>query len=292
MEGQGVTNYAADRPSYAFSSATTEFDDILIRRGVVTLEQALGAKGASAEEARRLAAQATTSTSTYRNNHDEEDDEPSPNVSFDDDDEDDKTSSDLEDDEYNIVNDDEFMQQYRAKRLAELRERQPQASIKHTTVSSNRFFGQVIPIQRHEWTHRVNEASHENWVVVTLTSNHTDITGPTEAAIGVLATHCSSIQFVTIPSNSAIENWPDSNLPSIFIYRHGKMTCELIRMKRQCTPLQLLEELASSGEIDFRPEEIKNVKDYNTKLNQDRQYSLRRHLNLTGCQEEDHDEVA
>lgn len=293
MEGQGVTNYAVDKPSYAFSSATTEFDDILIRRGVVTLEQALGAKGASAEEARRLA-----TASTSRNNQDE-DDEPSPHVSFEDE-EDKDNNSDSEDDDDEYLDQDEFMQQYRAKRLAELRERQlastttgSSSSGPHTTVqgSSNRF-GQVIPIQRHEWTHRVNEASHENWVVVTLTSNHTDITGPTEAAIAALATHCPSIQFVTIPSHSAIEHWPDANLPSIFLYRHGKMTRELIRMKRHCTPLQLLEELASSGGIDFGPEEIKKVKDYNAKLDQDRQYTLQRHLHLTGYQEEDNDDVA
>ena len=55
MDGRGVTNYSLDKPSYGFSTATSEFDDALISRGVVTFEQAMIAKGASPEEARRLA---------------------------------------------------------------------------------------------------------------------------------------------------------------------------------------------------------------------------------------------
>ena len=55
MEGRGVTNYAPETPSYAFSTATTEFDDALISKGIVSFEQAMIAKGASPREARRLA---------------------------------------------------------------------------------------------------------------------------------------------------------------------------------------------------------------------------------------------
>ena len=54
MDGRGVTNYSTDKPSYGFSTATTEFDDALMSRGVVTFEQAMIAKGASPQEARRL----------------------------------------------------------------------------------------------------------------------------------------------------------------------------------------------------------------------------------------------
>jgi hypothetical protein len=54
MEGRGVTNYSTDKPSYGFSTATTEFDDALISRGIVTFEQAMLAKGATPTEALRL----------------------------------------------------------------------------------------------------------------------------------------------------------------------------------------------------------------------------------------------
>jgi hypothetical protein len=47
MEGRGVTNYSTGKPSYGFSSATTEFDDALTSRGIVTFEQAMIAKGAT-----------------------------------------------------------------------------------------------------------------------------------------------------------------------------------------------------------------------------------------------------
>ena len=54
MDGRGVTNYSTDKPSYGFSTITTDFDDALMSRGVVTFEQAMIAKGASPQEARRL----------------------------------------------------------------------------------------------------------------------------------------------------------------------------------------------------------------------------------------------
>ena len=56
MEGRGVTNYSTEKPAFAFSTRTTEFDDALVERNIVTLEQAFMAKGASEKEAQRLAA--------------------------------------------------------------------------------------------------------------------------------------------------------------------------------------------------------------------------------------------
>ncbi|CAB9525254.1 Phosducin-like protein 3 [Seminavis robusta] len=269
MEGQGVTNYSVDKPTYAFSSSTTEFDDALIRRGVVTLEQAIGGKGASESEAQRLAALARSS---------KENPDKSTTVN----------NSDVDSDD-EFLDDDDFMAQYRAKRLAELKQGE-----QHATQSSKKSttFGQVVPIQRPEWSRQVNDASHNAWVVVTLTSSsHSEITAPIESTIDSLATQCPSVKFVTIPSTSAIANWPDSNLPSIFIYRDGKMAQELVQMKQIWTPLKLVEELASAGGVEFPAEEIENVKEYNAKLNQDRQYTLRRQLQMEDYEEEDDDLV-
>ena len=43
-----------------------------------------------------------------------------------------------------------------------------------------------------------------------------------------LAAKFDNVKFVSIPSTSAIENWPAENLPSIFCYRYGKMQHQLI----------------------------------------------------------------
>lgn len=272
MEGQGVTNYNADKPTYAFTAATTEFDDELIRRGIVTMEQAMVSKGASAAEAQRLAAQAQeTATSEQVVVEKETNDTNSDDDSFEDD-------------------DDEFLQKYRQQRLAEMK--QQHATATNSNVKDSNSFGQVIPIQRPEWTHHVNEASQNCWVVVTLTSNNPALTGSIEAAVTALAQHCPSVKFVTIRSTSAIDNWPDANLPSIFIYRHGKMQQELIQMKRALTTLQVMEELASGG-VQFQAPEIESVKDYSAKVEQDRYQTttMERRRRLMLDEEDDDDEV-
>ena len=61
MADGNTTSYSLDKPTYAYTARTTEFDDALIRRGIVTLEQAMMGKGASAAEAKRLAAEARES---------------------------------------------------------------------------------------------------------------------------------------------------------------------------------------------------------------------------------------
>ncbi|GAX29483.1 hypothetical protein FisN_16Hh074 [Fistulifera solaris] len=91
MEGSGVTNYATDKPSYAYSTATTEFDDALLQRDIVTPTQVFLAKGASLEEAQRLVALREATNVTV-----------------------DPTTSDVDDDSFS--DDEEIMQRYRQQR--------------------------------------------------------------------------------------------------------------------------------------------------------------------------------
>ena len=56
MEGAGVTNYNVDKPSYAYTTATTQFDDALLAHGVVNRTQTITAKGASVAQAQELLA--------------------------------------------------------------------------------------------------------------------------------------------------------------------------------------------------------------------------------------------
>jgi hypothetical protein len=212
MEGRGVTNYAGGKPSYAFSTSTTEFDDALMQRGIVTFEQAMMAKGASAEEAKRLA-----------------------------------TARDVKKGEAAIVvgecesgeeedyseDDDEFLQRYRQKRLEELK------TSKSITTTTTLLFGEVMHIARPDWGREVNDDSQKVWVVVVLTSHDVERTGCAEEAVQVLAQKFADVKFVSIPSNAAIANWPDERLPTIFLYRHGKLQQEFIGMKRNISANEL-----------------------------------------------------
>jgi hypothetical protein len=84
-------------------------------------------------------------------------------------------------------------------------------------------------------------------VVVCLTSSDTERTGRVEQAVRQLAEAYRSTKFILIPSRSAIHNWPDSNLPSIFLYRYGKMQTELLRLSPETDEEQLEDTLRESG---------------------------------------------
>lgn len=223
MEGRGVTNYSSDKPSYGFSTATTEFDDALVSRGIVTFEQAMLAKGASPAEALRLTklheqgqeimtgGQATTKNvdgSFYEQVADGND--TALNGSTDDDDE-------------------EFMSKYRQMRLREMKSER----INHVRPNKH---GDVVHIARSDWNREVNEASNDGmWVIVTLSRSssclserHDELCDKVQSIIVELADRFQDIKFVSIPSNSAIKNWPVENLPTLFCYRFGKLQHQLI----------------------------------------------------------------
>ena len=275
MEGQGVTNYSLDKPSYAFTAATTEFDDALMKRGIVTHEQAIFAKGASSEEAKRLVAEAKQASLERINNNNAVNTEEA-----------DESDSDFDDD------DDEFLQKYRQQRLAEMK--QEHGNTDETSKQKSAVFGDVVTIQRPEWTHHVNEASRDATVVVVLTSSNVELTGSTEAAVSTLAPLCRSIKFVTIPSNSAIANFPDANLPCAFVYQNGTMVHELsggdASLKRATTPLQLMRDLQRVG-VEFESQEQEKVKDHSLRSEEGRREVLRRRMKLMDAEEGDDDEV-
>jgi hypothetical protein len=254
MNGAGVTNYdAGGRPSYGFTASTTQFDEELIRRGIVTRQQALMAKGMTAAQAQELLQnnepeRSATTTTTKKANADDED--------INDD------GCEFNDDEDEV--DDEFVQEYRRKRLAAM-----MAAASSST--------EPLQIDRTEWTRHVNEASQHRWVVICLTSSDTERTGRMEHAIrtiahslgdtrstsftdptsdngddaGTVVSTPSSLppSFVFIPAHSAIPNWPVSNLPSLFLYRHGTMQHELVRLRTDLTPRDVLGILQTAGVV-------------------------------------------
>lgn len=231
MEGQGVTNYHPGKSSYGYSARTTEFDDALIQRGIITHEQAIFSKGASSEEAARLA-RLKNSATHVQESADDDGSEHERNE---------KADGDEEDEDDYLLEDDEFLDRYRQQRLEELQEEK--SKLKGEKIE----FGEVVLISRDEWNRQVNEDSMKHWVVVCLTSSDTERTGRVEQAVRQLAGDYRKTKFILIPSRSAIPNWPDSNLPSIFLYRHGKMQSELLRLSPETNVEELEEALRVSG---------------------------------------------
>jgi len=261
MEGQGVTNYTAGKPAYGFSTATTEFDDALIARGIVTFEQAMIAKGASPSEARRLAELNEGKDNCLQSGLSGNFDNDGSTIQHLGDGHDELSEASSQDDD-----DEQFLTRYRQSRIDDMKKGRKQE------------YGDVIPISRPDWNREVNEASRNGlWVVVNLTRSssslsisHDEVCDKIEEISQELAEKFVDIKFVSIPCTSAIENWPPENLPSLFCYRYGKMQHQLIgvdsfggagvnsgRLEWRLAVLQILE--TELGE-DPRPEKVNNIK--------------------------------
>ncbi|GKY98684.1 phosducin-like protein 3 [Mayamaea pseudoterrestris] len=218
MQGNGVTNYATDAPTYAYTASTTEFDDELIRRQILTKEQVLYAKGASENTIQQLLAAEADAKVAESTEHGDVESNASGSSSDDDD----------------LDEDDEIMQQYRQRRLEQ--------------QAAQSSFNQVIRIDRSEWTSQVNEASEHHWVVVCLSSTPCK-TKCMEDSIQSLARHQQSrVKFVVIEAKHAFEHeWPHSYLPTLFLYRHGKMQHQLLSLKVDMTQTELESILEEHG---------------------------------------------
>ena len=214
----GLTNYNVDKPTYAHSGETTQFEDSLMRHGVITKEQALLNKGMDSESVAKVLAHDVVEE--YEKIHGGEDsriDYHHQNNKIDihkraSDSED---SSDYDDDSEDDSN---FMEQYRNARLGQLKE----------TKAKNKF-GNFEFIDRTDWEREVNEGSlNGQWVVVVLCSNAVEEAVICEREFVLVAAKFRATKFLKIRSTSAIENWPDENLPAVFCYRDGEMQIQLI----------------------------------------------------------------
>jgi hypothetical protein len=229
MQGRGITNYNADKPTYGYSTATTEFDDALIQRGIVTTEQVMMAKGASINDAFQLAQEKRSQHLTVSDHVQECQAENKPNH--------DKDDEEEEDD------DDEFLARYRQERLAQLKSEHNQQSTNASYTSGTH----VKEIVRDDWTMAVNEASQHRWIVVALIDSPSrqnmlqELNNLVRKMVGRQEhnqkedgdTDCDDettmpLSFCVIRATQAIENWPSERVPALFAYRHGMKQKEWI----------------------------------------------------------------
>ncbi|XP_058219556.1 uncharacterized protein LOC131330076 isoform X1 [Rhododendron vialii] len=142
---------------------------------------------------------------------------------------DDKTEDQLEDleDDTNL-DDDRFLEEYRKKRLAEMRE-----------VAKVRRYGSVIPISGSDFVREVSQAPEDVWVVVILYKDGYPECGLLLQCLEDLATKYPGTKFVKIISTDCIPNYPDRNLPTLLVYNNGAVKgnyAGLHSFGRRCTP--------------------------------------------------------
>ncbi|KAL1986362.1 hypothetical protein VTN96DRAFT_6441 [Rasamsonia emersonii] len=123
----------------------------------------------------------------------------------------------LEDEE-----DEEFLEQYRKKRLAEL-----------ATLQKTSIYNQVYPLQKTDYAKEVTEASSKSFVLVLLTSSQA---GNVESRIMTemwrqLAAKFGDIKFCEIRADMCIEGYPERNTPTILVYKDGEIRKQLVTLR-------------------------------------------------------------
>ena len=174
------------------------------------------AKGASPEEAVRLAAQEEKQQGIILSNNEDPQEEttriqqPLSKKGQHEDDDDDDDDSDLDMLEDDV--DDDFFAKYRQERLAQLKQ-------EHDISRNNSSTSTVEHITRDQWKEKVNDASSDRWVLVTLTDapNHQNIL----QELHQVGRKYTDFTLLTIDAAQAIPNWPSERVPSIFGYREG-----------------------------------------------------------------------
>eukprot|EP00193_Tetraselmis_chui_P021134 CAMPEP_0177772348 /NCGR_PEP_ID=MMETSP0491_2-20121128/12171_1 /TAXON_ID=63592 /ORGANISM="Tetraselmis chuii, Strain PLY429" /LENGTH=247 /DNA_ID=CAMNT_0019290145 /DNA_START=63 /DNA_END=806 /DNA_ORIENTATION=+ len=146
--------------------------------------------------------------------------------------------SDLEDD----FDDDAVLAEYRRKRLEELRQE----------VKAQQF-GSVEQISGSDFVREVTNAGEEVWVVVHLFKDGVPQCKVLGMCLDELASKYATTKFRKIISTECIPKYPDSNLPTVLIYKDKQCVKTLVGMVpfggRHCNPEQVAFTLNRFGPI-------------------------------------------
>ncbi|KAJ5390061.1 Phosducin-like protein [Penicillium cataractarum] len=134
----------------------------------------------------------------------------------------------LEDEE-----DEDFIQQYRQKRLAEL-----------STLQQTSLFNQVYPLQKVDYAREVTEASNNAYVLVNLTSQGGNVESRVLTELWrQLAAKFGDIKFCEIRADMCIEGYPERNTPTILVYKDTEIKRQLVTLRELNGPRTKVEDL-------------------------------------------------
>ncbi|KAI8979958.1 thioredoxin-like protein [Pilobolus umbonatus] len=120
-------------------------------------------------------------------------------------------------DELEDLEDDDILNQYRHKRMMEMR-----------ALASKEKYGEVTEISKPEFVKEVTDASKEVHVVVHLYKNGIPASALMSRCLSELASQFKATKFVKIVSDQCIPNYPDFNVPTLLIYGEGDLKANLV----------------------------------------------------------------
>jgi hypothetical protein len=141
--------------------------------------------------------------------------------------------------------DEEFMREYTAKRLKELEEHKKQPK-----------FEGIREITRQDYIDEVTNAPKGTHVVLHLYQNSVEVCELMNRALFEASEKYKHIKFLKIVSTKCIENYPDSNVPTLVVYLNGNMLATLPRLDKKYRKLTLaaIEDMLQSLNIISLPD--------------------------------------
>jgi len=130
-----------------------------------------------------------------------------------------KAMEDMNLDELDELEDEEeerILNEYRKARMAE---------IKNIQSSSN--FGSVREISAQDYVNEVNKAGEGIWVVLHLYKQGIPLCALINQYMTNLSAQYPNVKFLKSISTTCIPNYPDRNLPTLFVYYEGDMKKQL-----------------------------------------------------------------
>jgi len=118
---------------------------------------------------------------------------------------------DMDDEEEAIFN------RIRMERMAELKQKQ-----------SKDKYGTVIDINGQSWKQEVNQAGDDIWVIVHLYDKGVMLSNILNNHFVQLANKYKHVKFVRGVAKECVPNYPDKNLPTVFVYRNGTLAIQWI----------------------------------------------------------------
>uniref|UniRef100_A0A2K5RQD0 Phosducin-like protein 3 n=1 Tax=Cebus imitator TaxID=2715852 RepID=A0A2K5RQD0_CEBIM len=128
------------------------------------------------------------------------------------------TLEELKDHEDKFNEEDECgIEMYRWQRLAEWK----------ATKLKNKF-GEVLEISRKDYVQEVTKASKGLWVILHLYKQGIPLCALINQHLSGLASKFPDVKFIKAISTTCMPNYPDRNLPTIFVYLEGDIKAEFI----------------------------------------------------------------
>lgn len=146
-------------------------------------------------------------------------------------------------DELEDSEDEAVLTEFRNKRIAEMK-----------ALASKAKYGSVREITGEEYVNEVNKAGDDVWVVLHLYARGVPFCSLLNQYITELAMMYPTVKFLRSIAQTCIPNFPDKNLPTIFVYHNGQMK------KQFLGPLELRAPKCTKDELEFMLGQVGAIK--------------------------------